>query len=177
MFVALVILLSVGAFVAVAYPIIFQGGQSRSARSSAQETLDELLAQRDAAFTAIRELTFDHEVGKVTDEDFVVFEAHLKGVAADALRGLDEWETGLDKDLEGLVDQRAPVGRTDTSQRGGGRTCAACGAPASMDDKFCASCGTELPSHHPGAPSTCPHCGRAIDTEDQFCAGCGQAVG
>ncbi len=73
------------AFYLVALPLIQHArrNDSTEAASSEQERLAELLAQRDAAFQALRELSFDHRVGKITDEDFVAFEANLKQNAAE----------------------------------------------------------------------------------------------
>ena len=180
MFFALAILLCIAALMAVAYPILARTATRRSVASSAQETLEELVAQRDALFQALRDLTFDHQVGKVTDEDFVMFEANLKQGAADTLRALDEWESGLDRDLEQVLEAEIASRRTATRGPSGGRICPACGARASIEDKFCAVCGAALPAPTPGAPSaaesTCPHCNRPITEDDRFCAGCGQPV-
>ena len=111
MFIALTILLAALTLAAVAYPVItHQSEPSQTAApagitGTATEVLDELLAQRDAAFQALRDLHFDHQVGKVTDEDMVAFEANLKLAAADALRRLDEWEAQTDDALELEVEQ------------------------------------------------------------------------
>ena len=176
MFIVLAILLTAAAMFAVAYPILLRSNSSRPMAVSAQETLDELLAQRDAAFHALRELNFDHQVGKITDEDFVVFEAHLKQVAADALRALDGWEAEaddkLDRAIERAVRQRRATGGAVS------RACSACGQLGKPEDKFCATCGAALPE--PGAPqdgAACPACGLPHQEGDRFCAGCGAALG
>jgi hypothetical protein len=113
-----------------------------AAPSAAQETLEELLAQRDAAFQALRDLNFDHRVGKISDEDFAVFEANLKQVAADALRALDEWEQEADRLLEGVVWRQAKARRPAEGESD--RRCPECGRLAAPEDKFCASCGARL---------------------------------
>lgn len=176
MFIVLAILLSAIALFAVAYPIILRSNSSRPAAAAAQETLDELLAQRDAAFQALRELNFDHRVGKITDEDFVAFEAHLKQVAADALRALDAWEAEADDKLDRAIERAVRQRRAASGPTGLG--CPACGQPSKPDDKFCAVCGAALPEQAaPSASAACPTCNLPYQEGDRFCAGCGAALG
>src|SRR5512142_946014 len=103
MLIALTILLALAVLLALAYPVLKTlrepASQSAPAVSSAEEALQELLAQRDAAFQAIRDLQFDHQVGKITDEDLAVYEAALKQNAAEALRRLDAWERRVDQEI------------------------------------------------------------------------------
>ncbi|MCX7669183.1 MAG: zinc ribbon domain-containing protein [Anaerolineae bacterium] len=175
MFIVLAVLLSAVALFAVAYPILQRASSPRPTAASAQETLEELLAQREAAFQALRELHFDHRVGKITDEDFAAFEANLKLHAAETLRALDRWEAEADAQLEGLISRelrrrRAALGPT-------GRRCPACGRPAEPEDKFCAGCGAALPvSAPPPTALACPACGHDYQPGDRFCAGCGAAL-
>jgi len=202
MFVAVgALLLAAAALLAVAYPIL-AGRQRTSAIAVASpedsasqlnygvapgqagttpgETLQELLAQRDAAFQALRELSFDHQVGKVTDEDYAVFEANLKGVAADSLRNLDGWEAQADRELgPGLESVAARV----AALKGGGRACPDCGRTMAEGDRFCAACGAPAPpeaptSTAPQAPTVmvCPNCREPFEAGDRFCGKCGQAL-
>ncbi len=143
MFIILAILLSAAALFAVAYPILLRSGSARQAVTSAEETLAELLAQREAAFQALRELHFDHRVGKITDEDFAAFEANLKLHAAETLRALDRWEAEVDAELEDLIARELRRRKAATAT---GRRCPACGRPAEPEDKFCAGCGAALPA-------------------------------
>ena len=176
MFIALALLLSIAALMAVAYPIVANMRQDAPAVSSAFEELDELLARRDAAFQALRDLGFDRQVGKITDEDFQVFEANLKQVAADTLRDLDAWEARTDDDLD--LEQEIAARRAALATSG--RACPACGHPAATDDAFCAKCGQPLTQKSRVAAiqetAACPHCGRPFEPGDRFCAGCGQAL-
>ncbi len=176
MFIILAILLSFVALLAVAYPVIAATRTAQPSAVSAAESLDELLAQRDASFQALRELNFDHSVGKITDEDFVAFEAHLKQTAANSLRALDQWEAGADDELERTLEEAVRARREALAA--GGFACPSCGRPAAATDQFCAACGASLaPVPAPSAPpGVCPNCGRPLDPGDRFCAGCGQQV-
>jgi hypothetical protein len=176
------------AFYLAALPLIQQARRSAPAEtaSSEQERLDELLAQRTAAFQAIRELNFDHRLGKITDEDFAAFEAGLKHNAAESLRALDRWETDADAELDAWIDREvrlrkaalasAPLVELD------GRACRQCGRPAATGDKFCGSCGAALidapvtPVKPSGGERFCPQCGMTHLPDDRFCARCGQSL-
>jgi hypothetical protein len=102
------VLLTLVALVVLAYPILRRSPAAASpgAGSSAlvglqpnQEQLDELLARREAALQSLRELTFDRQVGKISEEDFGTFETNLKLNAAGVFRALDEWEAEADRRL------------------------------------------------------------------------------
>ena len=141
LFIVLAILLTAAALLAVAYPILSKSSTSKPA-STAQESLDELLGQRDAAMQALRELNFDHRMGKISDEDFAVFELNLKQHAAETLRALDEWEAQTDVDLDQSMEREIATRKSQLSS--GARACPSCGRPAADDDKFCAICGAAL---------------------------------
>jgi len=174
LFIVLAILLSAAALVAVAYPVLAKARTAEPAISTAQETLDELLNQRDAALQALRELNFDHRVGKITDEDFTAFEANLKRTAADALRALDRWEADTDDALDLALERMVKARKSALTA--GGRSCPTCGRVAALEDKFCATCGAMLPEPVAPVAVTCPKCGRPYEPGDRFCAGCGHPL-
>ncbi len=180
MFIVLAILLSAIALFAVAYPIIARSGAAQPSSTPAEETLEELLAQREAAFQALRELSFDHRVGKITDEDFVAFEANLKLHAADTLRALDRWEAQADAGLDDALEQAVRARRS--ALRGGSIACPACGQSVAAGDRFCPACGADLrgvqeaPPPAAAASLICPRCDRPAEPGDRFCAGCGGAL-
>ncbi len=168
------IVLSAAALFIVAYPILVKSKEAQPSTSSAREQLVARLASRDAAFQALRDLNFDHRVGKVTDEDFSVFEANLKETAADALANLDRWETTADTTLDDTLERAIASRRTALAS--GGRECPNCGRLETAGDKFCASCGVALPEAAPAPaqiPGMCPKCGHAVQPADRFCPGCG----
>lgn len=186
-FIALAAVLIGLAFYLVARPLI-QETQRQSGPApvvSEQERLQELLAQRDAAFQALRELNFDYKVGKITDDDYVAFEANLKQNAAQTLRALDQWEAETDDDLDSAMEdailtRRSVLASSEVAEPDG-RTCPKCGRPALDGDKFCARCGTTLPAFAaPAAPAStglaCPKCGEPHTASDKFCPKCGQSL-
>lgn len=185
LFILLSIVLIAVAFYLTALPILRQARQRPEGdvtNSSEQEHLDELVAQRESAFQALRELSFDHRVGKVTDDDFAAFELGLKQSAADALRALDQWEAeaddALDDVLERAVSTRRRALAARQSEDSSDRVCSACGRPALAEDRFCGGCGAALNAPPPAGPfaSHCPQCGQELAADDRFCAGCGQGI-
>jgi hypothetical protein len=180
MFIVLAILITAAALLVVAYPILSKGSTAKPA-STAQESLDELLGQRDAAMQALRELNFDHRMGKISDEDFAMFELNLKQHAADTLRALDQWEAQTADDLDADLERAIAARRSHLAAST--QACPSCGRAAADEDRFCATCGTALAvvaePDTVAAPEgvVCTKCGRPAAPEDRFCGGCGQALG
>ena len=101
--------------------------------------------RREAALDALEELQFEHETGKLSDEDY----RRLKSKYARAAVKARHQEAG---DVAATV----PEG----SARSGGGTaagaepeadgapahCPECGSEADADARFCGQCGTELPA-------------------------------
>ncbi len=178
MLIILAIVISAAALLIVAYPILAKARETQPAVASAQEEIDELLARRDAVFQALRDLNFDHQVGKVTNDDFAVFEANLKESAADTLAAIDQWESAVDQAMNAALDREIEIRRAELLD--GGRSCPRCGRPAVAEDKFCAACGAALPVPEtkpaPAAQRFCRKCGRPAEPADRFCGGCGAAL-
>ncbi len=174
------VLLAAAAFLALAYPILRRTAtpaEDTAMESSNalgiqpnQEQLDELLAQRESAVQALRELSFDQQVGKISDEDFGIFETNLKLAAAGTFRALDEWEADADRRLGPALTRDYAIRLESLKQ---GPACPACGRRAGAHDQFCAFCGATLPSKiAPVAPSAaavaCAGCGRLVGTRRSF---------
>jgi hypothetical protein len=178
------------AFYLVALPLLQHARRDSTSTPESiteQERLEELLAQRDAAFQALRELNFDHQVGKITDEDYIAFEGNLKRHAANTLRALDEWEAEADDDLdlemEAAIQARRQVyAAPATVLSAPAAPCPNCGKPTSAADRFCSACGADLTvARTPAAPAaspglTCSKCGNNFEPGDRFCGTCGQPL-
>lgn len=79
---------------------------------------DSAADRKDGAIAALRELEFEYQTGKVSDEDYALLRSRY---ARDAVAARDE--------LGETVDSNA---------------CPGCGATAKQGAKFCASCGGKL---------------------------------
>lgn len=68
------------------------GGKSDTqvAESVAMRKRHELLDEKEAALKSIKDLEFEHEVGKLSDEDFRRLQAEFRARAKHVLRELDD---------------------------------------------------------------------------------------
>ena len=118
------------------------------------ETVDD---RYEAVLTALRDLDFDHTLGKVAQEDYEPLRQELVAQAADLL---------AQRDQVGLEAQ------PPASVTGEGSVCPACGRIALPGDEYCSGCGTELAPARP----RCPQCGRTVIPGDLFCRDCGAGL-
>lgn len=148
-------------------------GQTDPARSDSPA--ESLAERQEAVLAALRDLDFDHEVGKVTEEDYNGQRQALLVEAASVTTQLDEGraiEADLEQQIEAQILTVRRTLQTDQRQEKGhqaplpGNACAACGQPARPGDLYCAGCGTRL-------ASACPECGKAVQPTDFYCASCG----
>jgi DNA-directed RNA polymerase subunit RPC12/RpoP len=204
----LMILLLMGiALLLILYPL----WQQTNARTSFQisslghQTLEEYQAQYRAALAAIKDLTFDYEMGKISTEDYETVLVKSKLNAAkirqqiDLLVDLPEDEPvdeAVDMEIEKLVaglrnnhhtrDELllAEVEAEIELLKNAGlshstQTCQKCGKRVQPEDVFCSRCGQPVAQPEAGPPpdaDICPECGYKIKAGDAFCARCGAAL-
>ena len=137
---------------------------------------------------------FDHEMGKVTQEDYDQLLTKSKLEAAQIRRRIDQMsqdEIDLDPNIDAEIEKL--VTQLKTSPANGNQallkeidkeieilkharhdtlTCPNCGNIAQADDAFCSSCGQSL-ENVKADENTCPECGASIESDDAFCAKCG----
>lgn len=118
-----------GVVLFLAWPII----KPRRSSQSDQEDRMELLAGKEEAYSALTDLEFDYQLGKISAEDYRELKEKYR---FEALALLDRMEEG--EELGELLEQEIKAHR---SKR---RSCLTCGAERSRDDRFCRRCGTSL---------------------------------
>lgn len=168
---AIVVVLGL-ALAAVLYPL-FQTPPAETPSEQGNVQAQELLVQRDNIYQAIRDLETDHQVGKLAEEDYQTFTAHLKGQAAEVLQQLGRLDRDgtaapnrLDDALEEAIRSRrkaarpqesAPVALSENleAQIEAARRK---GKPASPVRRFCTACGERLPAD----AKFCPNCGAPV---------------
>jgi NADH pyrophosphatase NudC (nudix superfamily) len=164
-FIGALLLLGI-AVIAVAWPLM-EERRGRFSVVQAGETLAEvdplaeLIEQRDAIYQAIRELRFDHQVGKVSEADFTAFDAQLRGRAALVLQQIDalgqaEADPELDASLEAEI---AALRQVNSGAPAGSARLAPVAVPAGK-----------------AALNFCPQCGHRLQAGDRFCGKCGAAL-
>jgi hypothetical protein len=108
------------------------GGRTRAA----------LEREKALVIRAIKDLEFDHAMGKTSDKDFAEMTARLRIRAAGLIRQLDAG-TGYREEIEKEIAKR--VGRRDTVRPAApAHACAACSTVNDPDARFCKHCGAAL---------------------------------
>lgn len=176
----------------VLQPLVLPG----RARTPVYEPPDPEETPKGVALAALKEIEFDRETGKLSDEDYAFLKGKYTGVALDALRvesaeaaeaGAREpvaEEVGAQKagippqrqdgggDVEVMIAARVRALRsTATSAPPGAPVCSACGPRPEADAVFCSTCGHRL---LPGG--ACAGCGAELGQGSRFCEQCGTGV-
>ncbi len=156
---------AVGAF--VAWPWWARRRAFQPETGSRVRSRDEALGERhEAVLTALRDLDFDHTVGKVAEEDYGPLRHALLAEAADIVTRLDEEQAAAQAGIEARIEAEVLAIRQELNAEPSSNTCPSCGRPARPGDVYCASCGAQL-------NATCSTCGRGVRPADLFCTGCG----
>ena len=145
-----IIVLTVGVGLYLAYPLLTQG---RGRRTLYGARVEDLRVRRDQLFHDIRELEFDHRMGKLSDSDYEQLLDQLKEEAATVVDALERIEQEspekapsrpaepADGDIEAMIArarQRIPATGKATAK------CPSCGAENPVDARFCNTCGAAL---------------------------------
>lgn len=200
------VLLLIGfALLLVLYPLWQQQTNSQTVFQTSRpgQTLDEYQAQYRAALTAIKDLTFDYEMGKVSAEDYDILLVRSKLNAAKIRQQIDllseaaepePVDETVDAEIEQLVAQlrnghqaadepllaevEAEIGLLKQAQAvPSAVSCSKCGKAVQPDDAFCSRCGQPVVQPEVKAPAdVCPACGYKIKADDAFCAKCGATL-
>jgi hypothetical protein len=101
--------------------------------------------ERDKALTlrAIKELDFDHAMGKVADGDFGEMRDRLRARALRLMRQL-EGAAAYREQIERDVEARLGAAVSEDAAPATVPTCASCGAANESDARFCKMCGQAL---------------------------------
>ncbi len=181
----------------VAYPL-FAAPEEKTAPMP--EALDGLIAQRDSAYDAIRDLDLDYQLGKLSQNDYHALREKYKLRAASALQQIDALpgREGADERIEEEVARLRrhvrPEPNGDTVEREVARLRAKTSAPTNGDaiehevarlrarrrpaQAKSAPMEPSVPVEpSPSAPQrACAACGAPYHAGDRFCAKCGAAL-
>ena len=167
--IALVIVLTV-AF--VAFPLFKSSDElDLSFVGLTDPVLENLIVQRDATYSAIKDLENDHTMGKLSDGDYRSLRAKYETKAVTILQELDSL-TRSKHNNGALTREQAleeEIGRLRRAASGETK-CVKCGTSHAPEDVFCAKCGASLRGVR------CPSCGRRAAIGDKFCGKCGSAI-
>ncbi|MGN6391185.1 MAG: zinc ribbon domain-containing protein [Gemmatimonadales bacterium] len=162
----------------------------RPVRAAVYEPPDPEDTAKGVALAALKEIEFDRETGKLSDEDYAFLKRKYTGAALEALReeeaggsadGAAEATAtatpelggaGGHGDVEAMIAARVRALRfAAASAPLGGATCPLCGPRPEADAVFCSTCGRRMADG-----GACASCGAALDVDSRFCAQCGAGV-
>jgi rRNA maturation endonuclease Nob1 len=154
---------------------VFQPGNQKALPT---EPIDPEETPKGIALTALKEIEFDRETGKLSDADYEYLKARYTAAALEALK--EESEKEAPDDVEAIVAAKvralrsapaATPSNTTTPPQVPASSCQSCGPRPESDAIFCSTCGRRLPS-----ASVCHRCGAQLSPDSRFCEGCGQQV-
>ncbi|MBP1623300.1 MAG: hypothetical protein H6Q07_1320 [Acidobacteria bacterium] len=107
--------------------------------------LDRLLDRKAVVYRSLRDLDFEHAMGRLSDADYQRLQADYKNDAALLLQELDQLgdSEDLDKSIERDIAARKTAPAAPGTERKAYR-CPSCGAETVPGKKYCADCGKRL---------------------------------
>jgi hypothetical protein len=138
---AILIVAAVALFVAAP---LSEGFPRRRRSTNLQLELERLEHERGLAVQGLRELEFDHEMGKLDDADYRELKATLEARAFAAMGAIDRAKDAGRVATMRLASRRskaAPVTQTAVSPF---KFCPQCGMRAGGNHNFCVECGAAL---------------------------------
>jgi hypothetical protein len=114
----------------ISYPLYRREQAGAAGLALSESDFSDLLYRKEAVYTALKDLDFDHSTGKIDDADYHSIKASLEGEAISLLERIENFEKGVQ-----------PAGAKPASTA---RFCPSCGAETQKTHRFCASCGAKL---------------------------------
>jgi len=110
----------------------------------AETDLDRLLNQKAVVYSNLKDLEFEHKMGRLGEADFHRLEAGFKAEAAEILSRLDQLGAAenLDEGMEQAIAAR--ITQLAAGRKAEPATCPSCGADLVPGKQFCAGCGRRL---------------------------------
>ena len=161
------------------------------------ESPDGPAERKRAALRALKDLAFEHEIGKLDEEDYTELSARYREEAKAVMRQIDTAEAPQRERAEAMVRAyiakrgvegraRPPRGRDGSPERilpgnrvrrdstssgpEAGVLCTHCPARNPLDADYCKGCGIFIRS------TECTHCSTANDPDAAFCKRCGTVL-
>lgn len=139
-----------------------------------------LLDEKNALLRAIKDIAFEHEVGKLSDADFQRLDRSYRLRAKEVLRKLDEdlapfiarAEELVAGALEPAPEEReaAPPKKAKKRAKAERRECPKCQTLNRADAEWCKECGARV------VPLSCAACGSTNEPDAKFCIKCAAAL-
>ena len=142
----------------------------------AETPLQGLLSQKDTIYSALKDLEFDYQTGKLSDDDYEELRKKFTGEASTVLGEIDALRSSKEgrsksgkKGRKNKTSATAVAVQVEVQEE---YACDKCGLAYKDGAKFCEDCGADLASEA-AAELTCDKCGFAHNEDDKFCQSCG----
>jgi hypothetical protein len=113
----------------------------------AETELDRLSDRKAVIYRSLRDLEFEHGMGRLSETDFKRLEAEYKNEAASILQKLDQLDASekLDEKIEkDIASRKSKLYTSDSKPAQESLRCPSCGAEVIPGKKFCADCGRQI---------------------------------
>lgn len=167
------LLISSVAILAVAWPLLKKGPTPVLVED---DRLVELLHRKDQVMTSIKDLEFDYRVGKLSEEDYQLYDQRLRRQAVGLLQQIEKVApeaARLDASLEEAIlrqrkvapaaESAAPMSiatsQSSTAAMAANTQHAAATVQPNGNVRFCTNCGNQIAPHH----KFCSNCGAAVE--------------
>ena len=115
----------------VLQPLMNPGKGRKHGSPSSNHVAGELIERKEAIYAAIKDIEFDYQTGKLSEEDFRQLRQQYKDEAIAVLKKLDKSHSS-----------KSP--KKSTAAKSQANFCSSCGNPVKKTDRFCTSCGSKL---------------------------------
>jgi hypothetical protein len=144
------------------------------------DRLTELLGRKDAVMVAIKDLEFDYRVGKLSEEDYQLYDQRLRRQAVGLLQQIEQLapeSARFDATLEAEIAQRRKVRDPAAAVPVAVAAAAPASAPAiAVTAAAPAMAPAAAANGDPIRPRFCTTCGNRLEEHHKFCANCGAPV-
>jgi rubrerythrin len=167
---AILLLLAVFVFAALFVARPFLEHRRTMTVSAKEQELSSLMAERDRLISALQELDFDHDLGKIPAEDYPTMRAGLLQSASDVLRRLDtlQPQNNASADAESRVEAVVAAHRAETASKPEDNELS--------DDELEDLLASRRAARKEKATGFCPSCGKPVLRTDRFCPNCGKSI-
>lgn len=177
------LVLSLAALAYVVWPLLKPGPAPVIVED---DRLTELLGRKDAVMMAIKELEFDYNVGKLSEEDYQLYDQRLRRQAVGLLQQIEQvapQSAGFDATVEAEIARRRRVAEPTAagvrqaapaiaSVAAGGQLTAAA-PPVTAAIPATVTAASLNGGNGSAKPRFCTNCGNRLEPHHKFCANCG----